>query len=196
MRPLFPGIALRRWRAADAQLFHEENLREAEAAADKLAGVVVGEKLHAFFADFSDVDVPCFFAEVINGEAGAILGVAAGLILLAATLLVIAAALLFLAALLLLLAADVFLFAALLILLAALLVDGSLGLRVARLALAGGWWRRGGVGRFTRGGRGCFRGGGGLSGRLVLLCHLRLGIFLHDLRVEIAGVFGVGVHIG
>lgn len=149
-----------RWGTADAQFLDQKDFREPEAATGEFPGVVVREKLHAFLADLSDIDFPCFFAEVVHGEAGTVLGLAAGLLLLAAAGFLLAPALLFLAALLFLLAAEVFLFTPLLILLAALLVGLLPGLRIAGRGLIlalGGWWRRGRVGRFIRGGRGCFR---------------------------------------
>ena len=43
-------------------MFVEEDFGEAEAAAGEFAGVVIGDKGDAFFADFGEVDFPSAFA--------------------------------------------------------------------------------------------------------------------------------------
>lgn len=196
----FPGRG--RGRPAHADFLLEENFSEAETPAGQFAGIVVGEQFDPFFADFGEINVPCLFAKVLHGHPGAVFGLAALLFLLTAAIFLLAALLFLLAALLFLLAAEVFLFTPLLILLAALLGSESLGLRVARrlvlaLLISGGLRRgRGGAGRVICGVRRRFRGGGGLSGELVLLCHHCLSDVLNDLRGGVAGFFGIGFHIG
>ena len=114
--------------AADAEFLLHEDFGEAETAAGQIAGFVVGEKLDAFFSDFSEEDLPRFLAEVINGKEGAVLGFAAGLFGLAAALVFLAAEAFLFPALLLGVAAG-------LLGLAALLGRELLGLGVARGAL-------------------------------------------------------------
>ena len=148
----------RRWRqgAAGAEFLDEENLCEPEAAPGEFAGVVVGEKLDAFLAHFSEIDVPGEFAKVVHRHAGAVLGLAAGLLLLTTAGVFVAAFLLFHTPLLFLLAALVFLFPPLLILLAALLLGCLAALRIAGLVrsllvVLGRGRRGGGAGRFISG---------------------------------------------
>ena len=146
------GLALRRsgrrWGPADAEFFLHENLRKTETAAGQLAGFVVREKLDAFFADFSEEDLPCFAAEIVNREESPVLIFAAGLLGLTA-------ALVFVPAQAFLLAAGLFGITAGLLRFAALLGRELLGLRIpgrAGLALilpgrAGIAGRTGGVSR-------------------------------------------------
>ncbi len=192
----------RRWRTAGTEFLNEENLSEPETAAGEFTGIVVREKLDAFLAHFGEVNVPGELAQVIHRHAGAVFRLAAGLFLLTAAGFLVATLLFFHAALLFLLATEVFLFTPLLILLPALLGSLILALLVAGLVRALGLLvlgrRRvgGGAGRFVCGVRRSFRRGRSLCSRLVLLRHLGLRDVLHDLRAEVAGFFGIGVHIG
>lgn len=125
LRPGFPRFTSfplgRRWGAANAHFFDEEDFREAKTAAGEFAAVVIREEFDALFAHFREENVPGELAEVVHRKAGAIFDFPAGLLLLAA------AGFLF-ATLGLLLAAAVFFLPALLVLLAALLVRLTAGL--------------------------------------------------------------------
>jgi hypothetical protein len=187
LRALLRLALRRRWGAAGAHFFEDEDFRELEAAAGEFAGVVVWKEFDPFFAHLSEINVPRFGAEVIDWELSAVFGLAALAFLVAAAVVVFAAEALLITALLFGLAALIFRFAALLFLLAALLGGGL------RFSARGALVRRLGTG----GGVGLGRGSCGVAcggRRRGFLGHRSLGQFLSDFGGNVPAVFGCGIH--
>ena len=111
--PRFTSFPLgRRWGAANAHFFDEEDFREAKTAAGEFAAVVIREEFDALFAHFREENVAGELAEVVHRKAGAIFDFPAGLLLLAAAVFFLPALLVLLAALLVRLTAGLVLLAA------------------------------------------------------------------------------------